>query len=75
MKLVVGEARHADHLQLMKKETPAYVGTHMIRLNQKEGESLGHIGLESIDKMGVSLLNTVYLVNPAQHQLGQGILI
>lgn len=36
---------------------------------------LGFTSLQSIDKMGVGLLDAVDLMNPAQHQLGQGILV
>lgn len=66
----MGHERHVDHVQLMKerrlvKRVPTHAG-----LIQKDGESFSRIGLQSIDKMRVGLLDTVNLMNPAQHQLG-----
>jgi len=37
--------------------------------------SLGIAGLQSIDKMRLGLLDAVDLMDPAQHQLGQSILV
>jgi len=37
--------------------------------------SLGIIGLQSIDKVGIGLHDPLDLMNPAQHQLGEGILV
>jgi hypothetical protein len=71
----MGNERHVDHVQLLKERRPACVGTRVTSLIQKYCESFSRIGLQSIDKMRVGLLDTVNLMNPAQHQMGQGILV
>jgi hypothetical protein len=71
----MGHERHVDHVQLMKERKPACVGRRLTSQIQKYWGSFSRIGLQSIDKMRVGLLDTVNLMNPAQHQLGQGILV